>query len=56
MSHLSVSEPSKEDANWVYETSERFDGKQKRKKDGIQCYRCGPSGHLGRDPKCPARG
>ena len=56
MSHLSVSEPSKEDANRVYEKSERPSGKQKRKKGGIQCYRCGSSGHLGNDPKCPAKG
>ena len=56
MSHLSVREPSKEDANRVYETPERPGGKQKRKKNGIQCYRCGSSGHLGRDPKCPAKG
>ena len=56
MSHLSVREPNKEDANRVYETPERPDGKQKRKKNGIRCYRCGSSGHLGRDPKCPAKG
>ena len=56
MSHLSVSGPSKEDANRVYETPERPHGKQNRKKNRIQCYRCGSSGHLGRDPKCPARG
>ena len=56
MSHLSVSGPSKEDANRVYETPERPHSKQNRKKNRIQCYRCGSSGHLGRDPKCPARG
>ena len=56
MSHLSVSEQSKEDANRVFEKSERPNGKQKRKKGGIQCYRCGSSGHLGKDPKCPAKG
>ena len=56
MSHLSVSGPSKEDANRVYETPERPHGKQNRKKNRIQCYRCGSSGHLGRDPKCPASG
>ena len=41
MSHLSVSGPRKEDANRVYETPERPDGKQNRKKNGIPCYRCG---------------
>ena len=56
MSHLSVSEPSKEDANRVYERPEGPNGNQNRKKNGIQCYRCGSSRHLGRDPKCPARG
>ena len=56
MSHLRVSESSKEDANRVYEKPGRSDGKQNRKKKGIHCYRCGSSGHLGRDPKCPARG
>ena len=56
MSHLSVSEPSKEDANRVYEKSERPDGKQNRKKKGVHCYRCGSSRHMGRDPKCPPRG
>ena len=56
MSHLSVSGPSKEDANRVYETPERPDGKQNRKNNRIQCYRCGSSGHLGRDPKFPDRG
>ena len=56
MCHLSLKEPSKEDANRVCETPERPDGKQKRKKNGIRCYRCGSSGHLGRDPKCSAKG
>ena len=57
MFHLSVREPSKEDAaNRFYETPEQPGGKQKRKKNGIQCYHCGSSGHLGRDPKCPAKG
>ena len=56
MSHLSVSGPSKEDANRVFETPERPDGKQNRKKNRIQCYHCGSSGHLGRDKKCPSRG
>ena len=51
MSHLSVSEPSKEDANRVHENPERPDGKHKRKKSGFQCYRCGSRGNLGRDPK-----
>ena len=46
MSHLSVSETSKEDANRVYEKPERPDGKQNRKKNGVHCYRCGSSGHL----------
>ena len=56
MSHLSVSEPSKEDANRVYEKSERPDGKQNRMKKGVHCYRCGSSRQMGRDPKCPSRG
>ena len=56
MSHLRVSEPRKEDANRVYENTERPDGKQSRKKKGIHCYRCGSSGHMGKDPKCPAKG
>ena len=56
MSHLCVSESSKEDAKWAYETPERPDGKQKRKNNGMRCYRCGSSGHLARDLKCPARG
>ena len=55
MFHLSVSEPSKGDANRVYEKPERPDGKQNLKKKGVHCYRCGSSGHLGRDSKCPAR-
>lgn len=46
MSHLSLREPSKEDANRVYETPERPDGKQKRKKNGIRFYRCGSSGQV----------
>ena len=50
-----VSEPSKEDANRVYLNPQRPDGKEKRKKNGIQCYRCGSSGHLGSDPKCPSK-
>lgn len=37
MSHLSVSGASKEDADRVYETPERNDGKQNRKKNRIQC-------------------
>ena len=56
ISHLRVSEPNKGDANRVYEKPERPDGKQNRKKKGLHCYRCGSSGHLGRDLKCPARG
>ena len=56
MSHLRVSEPNKGDANRVYEKPERPDGKENRKKKGLHCYRCGSSGHLGRDLKCPARG
>ena len=56
MSHFIMSGSSKEDADRVYETPERLDGKQNQKKNRIQCYRCGSSGHLGRDPKCPARG
>ena len=45
MSHLSDSGLSKEDANRVYETPDRPDFKQNRKKNRIQCYRCGSSGH-----------
>ena len=56
MSHLSVSEPSKEDANRVYETPERPDVKQKRKKKWNALLSLWVSGHLGRDPKCPVRG
>ena len=38
-----------------------FKRKKKREKPpgrspGGQCYRCGNTGHCGRDPKCPARG
>ena len=55
-SYPSVREPRKEDANRVYEKPERPAGKQNRKKNGIQCCRCGSNGHLSRDPKCPARG
>ena len=47
MSHLSVREPNKEDANRVYETPKRPDGKQKRKKNGIRRYRFGLSGAPG---------
>ena len=56
MSHLRVIEPRKEDANRVYENTKRPDGKQNRKKKGIHCYHCGSSGHMGKDPKCPAKG
>ena len=47
LDHLSVSELSKEDANRVYETPKRPDGKQKRKKNGIRRYRFGLSGAPG---------
>lgn len=59
MSHFSVSEPSKDGANRVYEKPERPRGSRKGKRnknEESQCYRCGSSRHLGADPKCPARG
>jgi len=59
MSQLKVSEPSKEGANRVYEKPGRPKGKSRSKGNKSresQCYRCGLSGHLGGDPKCPARG
>ena len=59
MSQLSMSEPSKVDANRVYEKAGRPKSKQRSKGNKgreIHCYRCGSTGHLGGDSKCPARG
>ena len=54
----------KESVNRVTDKGRRdqsFTKKEKREKTpgkstGGQCYRCGNTGHFGRDPKCPARG
>ena len=56
MSQLSMREQSKLDANRVYEKAGRPKSKQRSKGNKgreIHCYRCGSTGHLGRDSKCP---
>ena len=59
MSQHSMSEPSKVDANRVYEKAGKPKSKQRSKGNKgreIHCYRCGSTGHLGGDSKCPASG
>ena len=59
MSQLSMSEPSKVDANRVYKKAGRPKSKQRSNENKgreIHCYRCGSTVHLGGDSKCPARG
>ena len=59
ISQLSMSEPSKVDANRVYEKAGRPKSKQRSKRNKgreIHCYHCGSTGHLGGDSKCLARG
>nr|XP_058952093.1 uncharacterized protein K02A2.6-like [Pocillopora verrucosa] len=58
MSQLSLSEQTTE-AHRVYEKPRRPKDQQRNKESknrDSQCPRCGWSGHLGGDPKCPARG
>ena len=59
MSLLIVNEPSKEDANRVYDKPGRRKRTQRSKGNKSReshCYRRGSSGHLGEDPEFPARG
>ena len=58
ISYLSVSKQGTEDPNRIYENPGRPNGQQKSKgnKQDKHCNSCGSSGHLGGDPKCPARG
>jgi len=56
MSHLNVSEPSKEERTALTKNPRNLIVNKTKRKKGIHCHCCGSSGHLGRDPKCPARG